>query len=326
MKPLNFWCQKVLPLVYDDSLSYYEVLCKLTRKINELISKFNNQPIDLSNYYWNNRAGFYADDPADINGRWIHVSTVGNDNNDGLTYETPVRTIRRAIELAIGVTNDVRIKVITSGTYSIDYLVYACNGLHINVKAPDVTLVYKHVGRHYMTHINFEGYSEASPTVLKCLDAENLFYLDGGSMVVDNFKFNCTVRLNDAGGSSFRTEFKSLLLFNSKFNMMYNMSFGEPTDERGAIYGMNSDIFISTPNLKCKLLENSLRPFLYLRGCRFTCTQVINRGSDFTYSENNIGQSVVLTSNSSMPTWKGFARANNLHPNENISNVTLVNN
>lgn len=34
---LKFWCQKVLPLVYDDSLSYYEVLCKLANKINEII-------------------------------------------------------------------------------------------------------------------------------------------------------------------------------------------------------------------------------------------------------------------------------------------------
>ena len=33
----RFWCQKVLPLVYDNSLSYYEVLCKLTEHINELI-------------------------------------------------------------------------------------------------------------------------------------------------------------------------------------------------------------------------------------------------------------------------------------------------
>lgn len=37
LKPFRFWCQKVLPLVYDDSLSYYEVLCKLTKYINELI-------------------------------------------------------------------------------------------------------------------------------------------------------------------------------------------------------------------------------------------------------------------------------------------------
>ena len=33
----EFWCYKVLPLVYDDSLSYYEVLCKVIDYINNLI-------------------------------------------------------------------------------------------------------------------------------------------------------------------------------------------------------------------------------------------------------------------------------------------------
>ena len=48
VKPLNhfrFWCQKVLPLVYDDSLSYYEVLCKVVNYINNLIAT-NNQIIE----------------------------------------------------------------------------------------------------------------------------------------------------------------------------------------------------------------------------------------------------------------------------------------
>lgn len=35
-------CQKVLPLVYDESLSYYEVLCKLTSKMNEIITSIDN--------------------------------------------------------------------------------------------------------------------------------------------------------------------------------------------------------------------------------------------------------------------------------------------
>lgn len=39
---LYFWCYKVLPLVYDDSLSYYEVLCKVREKINELVEALNN--------------------------------------------------------------------------------------------------------------------------------------------------------------------------------------------------------------------------------------------------------------------------------------------
>lgn len=39
MKPMRgFYCQKVLPAVYDDSLSYYEVLCKLTEAVRELQS------------------------------------------------------------------------------------------------------------------------------------------------------------------------------------------------------------------------------------------------------------------------------------------------
>ena len=32
---LRFWCQKVLPLVYDESLSYYENLCKLAKHMGE---------------------------------------------------------------------------------------------------------------------------------------------------------------------------------------------------------------------------------------------------------------------------------------------------
>lgn len=37
MRHFRFWCQSVLPLVYDDSLSYYEVLCKVVEYINKLI-------------------------------------------------------------------------------------------------------------------------------------------------------------------------------------------------------------------------------------------------------------------------------------------------
>lgn len=35
---LRFWCQKVLPLVYDDSLSYYELLGKVVEYLNNTIS------------------------------------------------------------------------------------------------------------------------------------------------------------------------------------------------------------------------------------------------------------------------------------------------
>lgn len=34
---------KILPLTYDDSLSYYEQLCKLTNKMNELVDFVNGE-------------------------------------------------------------------------------------------------------------------------------------------------------------------------------------------------------------------------------------------------------------------------------------------
>lgn len=37
-KSFNFWCYNVLPLVYDKSLSYYEVVCKLVDYVNGVIN------------------------------------------------------------------------------------------------------------------------------------------------------------------------------------------------------------------------------------------------------------------------------------------------
>lgn len=47
IKPLRFYSEKVLPLVYDNSLSYYEVLGKVTKKLNDLIEAFNSEVVDI---------------------------------------------------------------------------------------------------------------------------------------------------------------------------------------------------------------------------------------------------------------------------------------
>lgn len=38
---LKYWCQFVLPAVYDDSLSYYELVAKAISKLNEVIDSNN---------------------------------------------------------------------------------------------------------------------------------------------------------------------------------------------------------------------------------------------------------------------------------------------
>ena len=41
IEPFKMWCQKVLPTVYDDSLSYYECLNKVTDYLNQVIDNIN---------------------------------------------------------------------------------------------------------------------------------------------------------------------------------------------------------------------------------------------------------------------------------------------
>ena len=53
-KPLNnfrFWCQKVLPLVYDDALSYYEVLGKMVQYLNDVIDDVNADTSNVNTLY-----------------------------------------------------------------------------------------------------------------------------------------------------------------------------------------------------------------------------------------------------------------------------------
>lgn len=41
IRPFYFFCQQVFPLLYDGSLSEYEVLCKVRAKLNEVIAEVN---------------------------------------------------------------------------------------------------------------------------------------------------------------------------------------------------------------------------------------------------------------------------------------------
>lgn len=42
VEPLKYHVQAVLPTVYDDSLSYYELLNKVVQKLNEVIDQMND--------------------------------------------------------------------------------------------------------------------------------------------------------------------------------------------------------------------------------------------------------------------------------------------
>ena len=61
LEPFKFWCQKVLPNVYDDSLSYYEYLCKLNEYLNEVITQINTLTTNMEDY------------EADLTATWLET-------------------------------------------------------------------------------------------------------------------------------------------------------------------------------------------------------------------------------------------------------------
>jgi hypothetical protein len=56
-KSFRFWCQKVLPAIYDDSLSYYELLCKVVTYLNDMSSQTETQFNNLETLF-NELKGF----------------------------------------------------------------------------------------------------------------------------------------------------------------------------------------------------------------------------------------------------------------------------
>lgn len=49
IQPFRYWCQKVLPISYDDSLSYYELLSKLVEHMNTFIDDVDGLYKDVKN-------------------------------------------------------------------------------------------------------------------------------------------------------------------------------------------------------------------------------------------------------------------------------------
>lgn len=78
----RFWCQKVLPLVYDDSLSYYELL-------NKVVVYLNNTIADVANV---------EDNVTALHEAYVSLQDFVNDYVDTLDF--PAEVNRRLDEMA----------------------------------------------------------------------------------------------------------------------------------------------------------------------------------------------------------------------------------
>lgn len=79
LTPFRYWCQKVLPLVYDDSLSYYELLCKVVDYLNKTMEDVDTLHTDVDNLH-----DAYDLLQADMNNKYTAMTSWMNNSYSAL--------------------------------------------------------------------------------------------------------------------------------------------------------------------------------------------------------------------------------------------------
>ena len=91
IKPVVLNCTPVLPTAYGDALSYYEEICKLSEKMNEMIKDLND---NLTNYIDNYFNGIMVDAVYDEENERIILSKELVITSDVHTYIGETNTMK----------------------------------------------------------------------------------------------------------------------------------------------------------------------------------------------------------------------------------------
>lgn len=120
---LCYWCNKVIPLVYDDSLSYYEVLCKVKNKLNEVIES-QNTVLDI--------VSDLAEHEAEVDALLIELRSIIDELNSGALDAMLEVAISKAIKMVwFGLTLD---------GYFVAYIPSSWNEIIFNTTGYDINL------------------------------------------------------------------------------------------------------------------------------------------------------------------------------------------
>lgn len=90
IKPIVLNCTPVLPTAYSDALSYYEEVCKLSEKINEIIKDVND---NFYNYFETYFSGIIANAVYDEQTETIILSKEIVTSSDTHTYNANTNTL-----------------------------------------------------------------------------------------------------------------------------------------------------------------------------------------------------------------------------------------
>nr|DAU54341.1 MAG TPA: hypothetical protein [Caudoviricetes sp.] len=120
LEPIKFFCNCALPAVYDDSLSYYEVLTKLAYKLNDTITALNTLTVSVT---------------GDANTQELkaNVNSIGYEDTGGISEFTQTYTLITTVKQAIDEINK-SLKTLADGSFT------NTNNLAVSVDANSVAI------------------------------------------------------------------------------------------------------------------------------------------------------------------------------------------
>lgn len=253
LQPFRYWCQKVLPLVYDDSLSYYELLCKVIDYLNKTmedvetlhgdVTNLHKAYVELQEYvntYFNN-----LDVQNEINNKLDNMAADGT----LLTIISPTISTETAKWLSQHITNPASPPIDTS--------------LTVSGAAADAKVAGDQIRSNFVD-FGVLGYSEITYAKLE----GNTFTLPaGGSVTVHDYSYNisdeltCTLNI----GTNFSVIY--LTLNNRDITGMDSKPFNDIIPPNSIVIGIMQfgNIYIRGVNIK-PLISNQENKILQFCG------------------------------------------------------------
>lgn len=230
--PFKFWCQTVMPLVFDDSLSYYETLCKLKNYLNNVISDMSTVETNVENLHetytlLENYVNTYFDNldvQAEINDK---LDEMANNGELSTLIEPYVSSMANPLiaQNVAGMTNKNRLYVNKSDGYLYYWNGTAWQSTGLIYGNVDTETTYRFIGKcenlgltnfsdctnigYYSFNLQFANNAIDKPADLK----------NGGYIWVTPYIYTTFVeqRITDINGKTWRRIQKPELLETTKF-------------------------------------------------------------------------------------------------------------
>lgn len=195
LRPFRFWCQKVLPLVYDDTLSYYELLCKVVDYLNKTMEDVDHMNTDMDTLYSNFQSfqegtfRIYNELVAYVNAYFENLDVqeeINNKLDDMVTSGELVTVLRPTI--ASEVTNWLN-EHITPTTPAID------DTLTVSGAGADAKVTGQEINRNYSLAMeSFYMAKDTASSLINTKDFENGGLLSNGKNNPDDVNLRVRTR------------------------------------------------------------------------------------------------------------------------------------